>query len=77
MEDTKINGIYAVKVGKLWVHSSYSDYELKTTPKSLVSIKEALVVADKTGGVIYQFTPTQLTAEQLDTLKLASEASNE
>lgn len=77
MEEVKFKGLYAVKVGNMWVNKNYSDYELKDTPKSLVGIKEALLMADKTGGDIYQFNPTQLTEEQLGTLRLATEASNE
>lgn len=77
MENTEIKGIYAVKVGQLWVREYCGSYELNETPKSLVGIKEALKASAKTGGDIYQFTPTALTQEQIDTLRLASEAANE
>lgn len=77
MENTEIKGIYAVKVGQLWVRENYGSFELNETPKSLVGIKDALKAASKTGGDIYQFTPTALTEEQIETLRLASEASNE
>lgn len=77
MEETKINGIYAVKVGKLWARNNYSEVELFPTPKSLVGFKEAIELAEKTGGTIYQFTPEALDEEQIATLKLAAEAANE
>lgn len=77
MEDTKINGIYAVKVGKLWACKNYSDIELLTTPKSLVGFKDAIDLAEKTDGTIFQFTPEPLDEEQIATLKLAAEAANE
>lgn len=77
MEETEISGIYAVKVGKLWVVKEYDGYNLKDTPKSLVGFKEALTAAEETGGIIYQFTPAPLIDEQLETLKLAAKVNNE
>lgn len=77
MENTEINGIYAVKVGKLWARKNYSEIELFTTPKSLVGFKEAIEIAEETDGTIVQFTPEPLDEKQIATLKLAAEAANE
>lgn len=72
MENIKVECNFAVKVGKMWVVDGYN-LELKDRPKSLLDFKNAHKIAEKTGGRIVMFKPTELSDEELANLKLATD----
>lgn len=76
MENTseiKVDGNFAVKVGKMWARSSYDNVELYKQPKSLMNFKDAYELKEKVGGEIYMFKPQQLDLAEIENLKLAAE----
>ncbi len=77
MEEIKLNGNFAVKVGQMWAKKSYDTIELDNYPKSLVSFTEALTIAGKTGGKVVMFKPVEISDEKIEELKLAAEMKNE
>lgn len=76
-ETIKVDGNFAVKVGKMWVSKQYSDVELKEQPNSLISFKEAYELREKTGGSIFMFKPIELDLAEIENLKLAAEITKE
>ena len=76
-EEIKVEGAYAVRVGKMWVNKNYSTPELVDAPKSLISFKEAKSLADKTGGEIFIFKPEKLDEKRLEDMKMAVQNSGE
>ena len=76
-KEIKVDGNFAVKVGKLWVIQRYDDIELKEQPTSLVSFKEAHELKEKTGGSIFMFKPVELDLTEIENLKLAAEITKE
>lgn len=70
--EISVNGNFAVRVGKMWATKSYSDINLNDQPNSLYSFKKAYELAEKVGGSVVVFKPTELSAEQIAELKLAA-----
>lgn len=70
-ENIKIEGNFAVKIGKMWAVDGYN-LELREQPKSLLGFKDAHKVAEKTGGKIVMFKPIELSDDELVNLKLAA-----
>ena len=77
MENIKIEGNFAVKVGNMWAKQDYNEIALKDEPVSLLGFKEAYKMAEKTGGQVVMFKPTELPDEELANLKLAAEIGGE
>lgn len=78
MEEIKLNGNFAVKVGQMWARNDYGDsVELNSHPKALVSFTDALSLAEKTGGKVVMFKPVEVSDEKIEELKLAAEVKNE
>ena len=75
--EIKVDGNFAVKVGKMWVRKQYSDIDLKEQPTSLISFKEAYELKEKTGGSIFMFKPIELDLAEIENLKLAAEITKE
>lgn len=72
MEDIKLNGNFAVKVGNLWVKKDYNEYSLSEQPKSLVEFKAAYDIANKVGGKVFMFKPVEIDDEKIEDLKMAA-----
>lgn len=68
MEESKISGLFAVKVGSMWAKTEYGS-ELKLTEKAdtLLDFNKAYKIAKKTGGKIYQFKPQEISDDELKT----------
>lgn len=77
MEEIKLNGNFAVKVGQMWAKKSFDSIELDNQPKALVSFTDALSLAEKTGGKVVMFKPIEISDEKIEELKLAAEVKNE
>lgn len=77
MEEIKLNGNFAVKVGQMWAKQSYDSIELNDYPKSLVSFADAFSLSEKTGGKVVMFKPVEISNEKIEELKLAAEMKNE
>ncbi len=77
MEEIKLNGNFAVKVGQMWARNDYSSIELTDYPKTLVSFSDALALSEKTGGKVVMFKPVEISDEKIEELKLAAEMKNE
>ena len=69
MEKINLNNKFAVKVGKLWVDASYSNYELTEEWRNLYDLKTALKVQENVGGTIYAFPLVELDDKKLEELK--------
>lgn len=76
-DEIKVDGNFAVKVGKLWARKDYSDVTLCERPKSLMSFKDAYNLNDKVGGEVFMFSPRKLDMQEIENLKLAAEISEE
>jgi len=77
MEEIKLNGNFAVKVGQVWAIKVYDSIELHDYPKALVSFTDALALSEKTGGKVVMFKPVEISDEKIEELKLAAEMKNE
>jgi len=76
-EEIKVEGAYAVRVGKMWVNKNYSTPELVDRPRSLLSFEEACKLAYKTGGEIFVFKPEKLDEKRLEDMKMTVQNSGE
>lgn len=72
MENIKVEGNFAVKVGNMWARKDYNEITLKDQPASLLGFKDAYKMAEKTGGKVVMFKPQELTDEELANLKIAA-----
>ena len=70
--EIKVNGNFAVKVGKLWARNDYNEVSLHEQPKSLMTFKDAYDLNEKVGGEIYIFNPRKLDLAEVENLKLAA-----
>ena len=77
MEEIKLNGNFAVKIGEMWAKKTYDGIGLKDYPEALVSFTEALALSKKTGGKVVMFKPVEISDEKIEELKLAAEMKNE
>lgn len=77
MEEIKLNGNFAVKIGNTWAKKAYDSIELKDYPEALVSFVEALALAQKTGGKVVMFKPVEVSEEKIEELKMAATLQNE
>jgi hypothetical protein len=75
--EISVNGNFAVRVGKMWATKDYNSINLDDQPNSLYSFKKAYELADKVGGRVVIFKPTELSDEQLAELKLAAADGND
>lgn len=72
MEDIKITGNFAVKVGSMWAKDDYEGAKLTKQPDSLMDFKRAYKLAEKTGGTIHMFKPQEVTKDELENLAIAA-----
>lgn len=72
MEEIKVNGNFAVKVGKMWASSSYNSVAINDQPESLMNFKDAYKLAEKVGGKIFMFKPQEIKDDEMENLILAS-----
>lgn len=77
MEEIKVNGNFAVKVGNMWASSSYDSVKLNEQPESLMSFKDAHKLAEKIGGKVFMFKPQEISNEEMENLILASGINQE
>lgn len=77
MEEIKLSGNFAVKIGDMWAKKAYDSIELKDYPESLVPFTEALTLSKKTGGKVVMFKPVEVSEEKIEELKMAAELKNE
>lgn len=77
MEETKVNGNFAVKVGNMWAAESYNSVSLNEQPESLMSFKNAYKLAEKVGGKIFVFKPKEIAESELENFILASGIKND
>lgn len=77
MEEIKLNGNFAVKIGEMWAKKGYDSIELKDYPEAPVSFAEALALAQKTGGKVVMFKSVELSEEKIEELKMAATLQNE
>lgn len=75
--EISVNGNFAVRVGKMWATEEYKSISLNEQPDALYSFKKAFALADRVGGKIVMFKPTELSEEQLAELKLAAADGND
>ena len=74
--EISVNGNFAVKVGKMWAYESYENIKLDKQPCALYTFKKAFALAEKIGGNVYIFKPTEIDEEKLAELKLAAAEEN-
>lgn len=77
MEEIKLNGNFAVKIGETWAKKGYDGIELRDYPEALVSFTEALAMSKKTGGKVVMFKPVEVSEEKIEELKMAATLQNE
>lgn len=72
MEEIKVNGNFAVKVGNMWASTSYNSVSLNEQPESLMAFKDAYKLAEKVGGKVFMFKPQEISKDEMENLILAS-----
>ena len=79
MEEIKVNGNFAVKVGKLWAtKDTYSGgVALHEQPESLMEFSKAYELSEKVGGEVYIFRPEPITKEKMEDLRLAADMKSD
>lgn len=77
MENIKVNGNFAVKVGNMWAKRGYSEVNLTKQPAALTDFKQAYTLSKEIGGKVYMFKPSEISDEEMENLILASNAEGD
>lgn len=77
MDEIKVNGNFAVKVGNMWAKQEYSSVQLTKQPDCLMDFKRAYELAKEIGGKVWMFKPSEITDSEMENLVMASGLNNE
>lgn len=77
MDEIKVNGNFAVKVGNMWAKSDYEGAKLTKQPDSLMDFKRAYKLASEIGGKVCMFKPSEISDKEMENLVMASGLNNE